>query len=292
MKDLTIIVPAYNEEASLSVYLPELLRFSALHQCQLIVINDGSTDRTLEVLKAQTIQSGFQYFSHKLNRGYGGAIKTGVRNAQTEFVITIDADGQHHLDDIVALHRILKETDADMVVGDRTGQKSSSVYRGIGKTLIRMFAKLLLPVHIRDMNSGMKIYNTQMAKRYIRLCPNHMAYSDIIAMVFISKRHLVLEHPIRVNPRTNGESTVNTLTAIETLKEILNIVVLFNPMRIFFPIAIVCIALSLVWGVPIAWKGRGVSTGAMLGFTTGLLFFFLGLLAEQLSQIRKDQIDE
>jgi hypothetical protein len=82
------------------------------------------------------------------------------------------------------------------------------------------------------------------------------------------------------------------MTAIDTVKEILNIVVLFNPMRVFFPIAIASIALALVWGIPIALRGRGVSTGAMLGFTTGVLFFFLGLIAEQLSQIRKDSVNE
>ena len=292
MKDLTIIVPAYNEEASLSVFLPRLLSFVALHDCQLIVVNDGSTDRTLEILKIHEAHRGFRYFNHKLNRGYGGAIKTGVRNTETDLVITIDADGQHDLNDIETLHRIMVERNADMVVGDRSGQKNASIYRGIGKSLIRMFAKLLLPVHISDINSGMKIYDAKMAKRYVRLCPDNMAYSDIITLVFISKRHLVTEHPIHVNPRTEGVSTINTLTAIETLKEILNIVVLFNPMRIFFPIAVLSIGVALAWGIPIAIRGRGVSTGAMLGFTTGLLFFFLGLLAEQLSQIRRDRIDE
>ena len=86
--------------------------------------------------------------------------------------------------------------------------------------------------------------------------------------------------------------TCTLKSRIETLKEILNIVVLFNPMRIFFPIAVLSIGVALAWGIPIAIRGRGVSTGAMLGFTTGLLFFFLGLLAEQLSQIRRDRIDE
>jgi hypothetical protein len=111
-------------------------------------------------------------------------------------------------------------------------------------------------------------------------------------MVFISKRHLVLEEPINIKPRTAGESTISTLTAVETVKEILNIVILFNPMRVFFPIAMLSIIAALAWGIPIALRGRGVSTGAMLGFTTGLLFFFLGLIAEQLSQIRKASVDE
>lgn len=292
MKDLTIVIPAYNEEASLKVFLPELTRFVKEQELQLIVVNDGSKDKTADVLYDHDGAAGFRYFSHKVNRGYGGAIKTGIRNATTKYVITIDADGQHDLNDVLALYRKIEETDADMLVGSRMAHKDASLYRGVGKSLIRWFAKLLLPIHIDDINSGMKIYNTEMAKRYIRLCPDHMAYSDIIAMVFISKRHLVLEEPINIKPRTAGESTISTLTAVETVKEILNIVILFNPMRVFFPLAMVSILAALAWGIPIALRGRGVSTGAMLGFTTGLLFFFLGLLAEQLSQIRKDSVDE
>lgn len=272
--------------------LPELLEFVQLNDLQLIIVNDGSKDGTLEVLKAHKGTERFQFFSHKVNRGYGGAIKTGVRNATTKYVITIDADGQHDLNDVLSLHKQIIEADADMIVGSRMAHKDASLYRGLGKWLIRTFAKILLPIHIEDINSGMKIYNTEMAKRYIRLCPDHMAYSDIIAMVFISKRHLVLETPINIKPRTAGVSTISTLTAIDTVKEILNIVILFNPMRVFFPIAIVSIVAALAWGIPIALRGRGVSTGAMLGFTTGLLFFFLGLIAEQLSQIRKDSVDE
>jgi hypothetical protein len=177
-------------------------------------------------------------------------------------------------------------------VGSRKGQKEASLYRGVGKNLIRWFAKILLPIHIYDINSGMKMYDTELAKKYIELCPNHMAYSDIIAMVFISQRHLVLEKEITINSRLAGESTINTMTALDTVREILNIVVLFNPMRIFLPISLVSIFLAFAWGIPIVLKGRGVSTGAMLGFTTGIIFFFLGLLAEQMSQIRKSGLEK
>ena len=292
MHNLTIVIPAYNEEDSLKALLPELVEFVTEHGFQLIVVNDGSSDGTLSVLKEQDAGDVFRFYNHKVNRGYGGAIKTGVRQATTQYLITIDADGQHDLADVISLHNQIVESDADMIVGSRMAHKNASFYRGVGKWLIRSFAKLLLPIHIDDINSGMKIYSTELAQRYIRLCPDHMAYSDIIAMVFISKRHLVLEQPINIKPRKAGVSTISTLTAIETAKEILNIVVLFNPMRVFFPIAFLSIVAALAWGIPIALNGRGVSTGAMLGFTTGVLFFFLGLLAEQLSQIRKDSVND
>ncbi len=290
--DLTIVIPAYNEEQSLIVLMPELLSFCTQNNLKLIIVNDGSEDGTLDVLKKFAGTLGFTYYSHKLNRGYGGAIKTGIRNADTKYVITIDADGQHDVKDVLALSEAIRTSGADMIVGRRVAQHVSSIYRGVGKWLIRFFAKILLPIHIHDINSGMKIYDTVLAKRYLNLCPDHMAYSDIIAMVFISQRHLVLEQPINIKPRTAGVSTISTLTAIETVRDILNIVMLFNPMRVFFPIAFVFLVASFAWGIPIVLRGRGVSTGAMLSMTTGLLFFFLGLIAEQLSQLRKNNIDE
>ncbi|MGB0917820.1 MAG: glycosyltransferase family 2 protein [Flavobacteriales bacterium] len=292
MSSLSVIIPAYNEEESLKVLMPDLLAFVNEHNLQLIIVNDGSKDGTRNVLESFSGAENFSFYNHKVNRGYGGAIKTGVRNSETTYSITIDADGQHDLADVLALHQSISAQDADMVVGSRMAHKDASLYRGLGKGLIRMFAKMLLPIHIQDINSGMKIYDTQLAKKYIRLCPDHMAFSDIIAMVFISKKHLVLEQPINIKPRTAGVSTISTLTAIETVKEILNIVILFNPMRVFFPIAFVSIIVAVAWGIPIALKGRGISTGAMLGFTTGLLFFFLGLIAEQLSQIRKNAVEK
>ena len=292
MHKLTIIIPAYNEEESLKELLPELIAFARQQGFQLIVVNDGSSDGTLEVLKQQKPDEYFQFYSHKVNRGYGGAIKTGVRNAKTQYVITIDADGQHDLNDVVQLYQQIIESDADMIVGSRMAHKNASIYRGIGKWLIRSFAKLLLPIHIDDINSGMKIYSTELAQRYIRLCPDHMAYSDIIAMVFISQRHLVLEKPINIKPRTAGVSTISTLTAIETVREILNIVVLFNPTRIFLPLAIFLFAFGVLWELPILLRGAGVSVGAMLLMISGLIFFFLGLMAEQLSLIRKDFIEK
>ena len=139
----------------------------------------------------------------------------------------------------------------------------------------------------------MKIYNTELAKKYSKLCPDTMAFSDIIAMVFISQRHLVLESPISINPRSEGESTINTMTALETLKEILNIVVLFNPLKVFIPISVLCIIAGLAWGIPVMLLyGRGLSVGALLALVTGLIFFFFGFIAEQLSLLRKSRMSD
>ncbi len=114
-----------------------MIAFVNANDLYLIIVNDGSKDETLNILKEHEGSERFAFYSHKVNRGYGGAIKTGIRNAVTEYVITIDADGQHDLSDVIALHEMIINTDADMIVGSRLAHKDASLYRGIGKGLIR-----------------------------------------------------------------------------------------------------------------------------------------------------------
>jgi hypothetical protein len=143
---------------------------------------------------------------------------------------------------------------------------------------------------VTDLNSGLKLYRADLAKKYITVCPDSMAFSDVITLVFISERHLVLEHPIRIFPRKKGRSTINSFTALETVMQILNITLMFNPLRIFLPVSFLLILAGFAWGTPIILLGRGVSVGAMLAIVTGLLFFILGLVASQLSALRMERL--
>lgn len=287
---LTIIIPAYNEQDAIKDVVEELCTLFQNKNWKILVVNDCSKDNTKEVLSSISHLPNFSFISNKVNKGYGGAIKEGIVNAETDFVITVDADGQHNPEDVKRMYDYCMEIDADMVIGNRMNSLSSSVYREIGKSLIRRVARILLPVNKIDINSGIKIYRTDLAKRYIKMCPDNMAYSDIIALMFINKKHLVLELDVKIRERQGGKSTISTKTAFETVYEILNIAMMFNPLRIFLPIAIICCVLGLVWGVPIVLQGSGVSVGALLAFVTGIMFFILGLLAEQLSRIRKDSL--
>jgi hypothetical protein len=150
---------------------------------------------------------------------------------------------------------------------------------------------LLMPIHISDLNSGFKLYNTKLVQRYLSICPDSMAFSDVITLIFIKKSHLVLEHPITIRQRAAGKSMINTFTAIQTIMEIINIAMLFNPLRIFLPLSVLSIGFGFAWGIPIMLRARGVSVGAMLAIVTGLLCFFFGLIAEQLSAMRIGLLD-
>ncbi len=290
MNDLTIIVPVYNEEASLRVLIPELLEFCDDNGFDLIVVNDGSVDDTKKILDGYGSDHRLTTIHNKVNKGYGGAIKAGIEKADTRYVITLDGDGQHYLKDVLSLRQAMFESDADMIVGRRAGIEDHW-YRRLGKGLIRGIAKMLMPITIRDLNSGMKIYDTALAKKYIKLCPDSMAYSDIITLVFIKQKHLVNERDIKIRQRNAGVSTISTKTAFDTVIEIINVVILFNPLRIFLPVAVIFMLAGTLWGLPILLRGEGISIGTLFMIISGLIFFLLGLLAEQLSLIRREQVN-
>ncbi len=286
---LTVIVPAFNEMENLDRVLPPLIEHCRERNWQIILVNDGSGDATREYLKKYETEPVMKVIHHKLNKGYGAAIKSGIRACETEHLITYDADGQHFLEDIEILRNCLLEHDADMVVGSRKGLKSSSLARALGKSIIRLIARIMMTVPVHDINSGMKIYRTDLAKKYLDLTTDTMSFSDVITLVFINNRHLVLEEPIRIRDRTKGESTIGIQTAFQTVMEILHIVILFNPMKIFLPLSVLCFVATSLWGIPLLLEGRGLSIGSLLGLIMGILLFLLGLIAEQLSLIRRNQ---
>ena len=285
-QELTVVVPIYNEAASLPDFLPGLMKVCGKKDWQVIFVDDGSKDASAQILSSLEGKPFTKVLHHKLNKGYGGALKTGLAAATTRYVITIDADGQHDIADIESLLAFAQKNNADMVVGTRSSVEHASPYRELGKWIIRRFTSILVPLPVQDLNSGFKLYQTRLVQQYLSLCPDSMAFSDVITLLFLNQRHLVLEHPISVRHRTTGSSSINTHTAFQTVIEILSLVMLVNPLRIFLPLSIICIAVGLLWGIPIMLAGRGVSVGSMLAIVLGALFFFLGLIANQLSSIR------
>ena len=292
--DLTLIIPAYNEEEALSVFLPKTIDFCKEHGYSLILVDDASVDKTLNIMNELTHDfNNVQVIHHKVNRGYGGALISGINACDTELCITLDADGQHRLEDIENLLTKKNETDADLVIGSRVKEKGGlqQSYRSFGKKIIRFFAQLLVDnMNIHDLNSGMKLYETALAKRYVRFCPDTMAFSDVMSLIFLQQKHLVVETPIEVRSRKSGKSVINSRTALDTVIQILNIVMVFDPLRIFGSLGLVIFIAGCLWAIPFLIVGEGLSVLAMLTIMTGFLMIMLGLIAEQLAEIRKKDL--
>jgi glycosyltransferase involved in cell wall biosynthesis len=285
-RDLTVVIPIYNEAESLPGFMPELVKMCEANKWQLVLVNDGSRDESAKALSQYEALPFVKVLHHKVNRGYGGALKTGLSTVGTHYAVTMDGDGQHRISDLEAILQFAVKNDADMVVGSRSRVEHVNWYRELGKWIIRNFTRILVPLPIHDLNSGFKIYRTQLARRYLHLCPDSMAFSDVITLLFINQSHMVLEFPISVGKRIGGSSSITTQTAFQTIIEILGLAMLVNPLRIFLPLSIFCVSVGLLWGIPIVIAGRGISVGAMLAIVLGTLFFFLGLIASQLAAIR------
>src|ERR1051326_668041 len=125
---LTIIVPVYNEMETLPEVAPKIIQYATAKQWPIIFVDDGSKDgsgKYLDTLQVPLIS----VLHHKVNRGYGGAIKTGIQHVSMPYCVTLDADGQHTLEDIERVFRFALEKDADMVVGDRGLNGDVNTYR-------------------------------------------------------------------------------------------------------------------------------------------------------------------
>ena len=288
---LSIIIPIYNEEESLKAFLPEIIQFCSKENYKLILVDDGSKDNSFQLLKEMS--EGFSFitiYKHWKNIGYGAAIKTGLKNTSTQFVVTIDADGQHYLSNIKNLVKCMLENKSDLIIGTRKEKGFSNIRKRIGKWMIRKTASFLLNSSIKDLNSGMKMYDTKKVKKYLKLCPNGMAFSDVITLVFISYGDKVIEQPINIRNRKYGKSKINYYTALSTFKEIISIALLFNPFKFFSLFASIFSVFGIIWAIPFLLNNEGLSVGALFLIITGFLFFFIGLLAEQISIIRREFI--
>jgi glycosyltransferase involved in cell wall biosynthesis len=281
---VTIVIPCYNEQENIPKVLPEVKQYCEANNFQCIVVNDGSSDNSLaelEKYKSDTIK----IISHSRNRGYGAAIKTGIRKAQSHYIVTIDADGQHTLSDInIMLTRMVAEN-ADICIGNRNKQGSTRM-RNFAKSLIVGFSKMFLKIKVDDLNSGMKMYKASVVKYLEKWAPNGMPFSDVIALLFHQFRFKIIEEPINIKPRELGKSTISYKTAIETVSEILYVIIHFMPFRFFGIIGLCMFTFGVVWGTPFMLKGLGITAGTALCILSGLIFMGFGILLDIMVRYR------
>ena len=154
---LSIIVPCYNEAPAIKGVISGL--YAVLNRYlsvpfEVIVVDDGSNDGTTEVLASLGNLKGFAVCSHPYNKGYGAAVKSGVKEARYDWLAFYDADGQHTPESLISLLPFLGEY--DMVVGARQGYKGPAI-RQPGKMALQWIANYLSNVKIPDINSGLRL---------------------------------------------------------------------------------------------------------------------------------------
>jgi glycosyltransferase involved in cell wall biosynthesis len=279
--DVSIVVPAYNEEPAIEASLAALRGALAGRDLrwELIVVDDGSTDRTSEL----AAKAGARVLSLPENRGYGAALKAGIAAAESDTIVITDADGTYPAAAIPEL--LAYSRDYDMVVGARVGDDVAiPLSRRPAKWLLGWLASFLAGRPIPDLNSGLRVIQRELVDRFEHLLPSGFSFTTSITLAALCNDRLVHYHPIDYYART-GESKIRPFHAVEFLLLVLRTVVYFNPLKVFLPLGAAFFSLGfakflydLLW-----WEN--VSDTALLGFLGALLLWAVGLLSDQIARV-------
>lgn len=277
----TIIIPAYNEASALDGVLKSLGKVRGCEE--IIVVDDGSTDDTALIAESNHAR----VISHPYNMGYGAALKTGILAAKTEIVITYDADGQHRPEDLSKI--VEKAGQYDMVVGDRGKDVGGEWSRRLGKKVLSIFANSISGHNIPDFNSGLRSFKVPVIKKYLHLMPDNFSMSTTSTFALLKTNHTICYVPIVTNKRCGRKSTVNSGDGLRVFMLILNLIILFNPQKIFISFSFLFFLLSIVYFIIYSITVRiHITESMILLFITGLIIFFMGIICEQISAIRRE----
>lgn len=240
----SVIVPVYNEEVNIHKMLGELKLVMERwgREFEIIVVNDGSTDNSVQ---AATSIDGILHCEHKLNRGYGAALKTGIRKAKYDLIAIIDADLTYPAEALPELFKRVE--DYDMVVGARVGKSAYMPFiRKAAKYFLTSFANYLSGYKIPDLNSGLRIMKKKIIERYMHLLPDGFSFTTTITLAMLSDGYDVCYCPVDYKNR-KGKSKINPI--IDTIKFFHLILVTsmyFKPLKVFIPLSIMIVAADIV----------------------------------------------
>jgi glycosyltransferase involved in cell wall biosynthesis len=275
---ISIVIPAKNESGGLATLLPKLTELYP--EAEIIVVDDGSTDNTVEVCR----RFGIEPLSNPYSLGNGASIKAGARAATGEYLVLMDGDGQHSPTDIA---RLVEKLDQgyDMVVGARDKKSQASFARSLGNRFYSKFASWIVNHTVEDLTSGFRAVRRENFIEFLYLLPNGFSYPTTITMSFFRTGYPVAYVPIRAAARI-GRSHIHLLRdGVRFLLVIFRIGTLFSPLKVFLPSALSVFATG-VWYYVYTYiaAGRFTNMGVLL-ISLSMLIFLIGLISEQITML-------
>jgi glycosyltransferase involved in cell wall biosynthesis len=274
----SVIVPAFNEGSAVAAVVSALRAAAAWHE--IIVVDDGSSDET----GAHAAAAGARIVSHPYNKGNGAAVKSGIRAASGEWILIIDADGQHHPADALRLVGQLGEY--DLVVGARTRETQATAARRWGNDMLNAIASYLAERRIPDLTSGFRAARRRALLEFLHLLPNGFSTPTTTTLAFLRAGYNVRFEPIEAGQRT-GESKIRLASdGAKFFLILLKVVTIFSPLRIFVPLSVGTFALGLAYGVGNFVIQSRIPNGAVLLLMFSVMLFLVGLVSEQIATLR------
>lgn len=276
--NISVVLPARNEAASLENLLPALRR--QLPGAEILVVDDGSTDSTAALCDMH----GVTRVAHPYPKGNGAAIKAGARTASGDVIVFMDADGQHQPEDIPRLLAKLDEG-YDMVVGSRSFGDHAGAHRGFANAVFNRFASWMVNHPVQDLTSGFRAVRAGCFRRFLYLLPNSFSYPTTCTMSFFRAGLGVAYVPVNM-PARIGDSHIRPLRdGIRFLLIILKIGTLYSPLKLFLPVSASFFATGLGYYIYTYTNYNRFTNMSALLFIAATLAFLIGIVSEQITAL-------
>jgi glycosyltransferase involved in cell wall biosynthesis len=279
IEGVSVVIPAHNEEQSIQSVVTEVRELLAQNNfcAEIIVVDDGSQDGTASAAQS----GGARVLQHRSNRGYGAALKAGIVAATYDAIAIMDADGTYPAR---YLPQLLTELEhADMVVGARLGDDVHiPLVRRPAKWVLKHLANYVSNARIPDLNSGLRVFRREIAMQYFPILPNYFSFTTTITLAMLCDNYAVSYIPIDYRKR-QGHSKIVPWDAGSFAILILRMAMLFRPLRVFLPLALVCLSYGVIKTVIDLTHDPNISASAILSMMSALLIVLIGMLGDAIA---------
>ncbi len=281
---VSLVIPAYNEEGAVGDSLRNLhaMLRGVPWTYEVIVVDDGSTDGTAG--EAQAVPNTV-VLAHGQNRGYGAALKTGIRRARGEIIVITDSDGTYPHEHIPELVEALR--DCDMAVGSRTGEVSKIPFiRRPAKWFLNKLASFLAETHIPDLNSGQRAFRKELVLPFFGILPSGFSFTTTITLAMLCNDFRVKYIPINYEERIGKSKIKPFQDTYKFILLVLRTVCYFNPLKVFLPPAFFLILAGMARLIYNAIEIHHVAGTELLFIISGFQLAAIGLLADVVAKGR------
>jgi len=276
--EISIIIPAFNEADGIGTVIKGLR--AAASWREIVVVDDGSTDHTAREAEG----AGARVISHPYNKGNGAAVKTGIRRTDGEFVLVLDADGQHRPGDALVLVDHLGTY--DLVVGARAPEMQASVARRVGNAALNWIASYLTETPIPDLTSGFRAARRECLVEFLHLIPNGFSTPTTTTLAFIKAGYSVRFEPIRAEQRLGTSKIRFGPDGLRFLLILLKVITIFSPLRIFVPVSAIAFLVGAAYALWTIVTQSHVTNSSVLLIVLSVVILLVGLISEQISSLR------
>jgi glycosyltransferase involved in cell wall biosynthesis len=209
---ISIVLPAYNEEKNIGFVIDEILDFFGRNNllCQIVVVNDGSQDKTAEVLNKYKNEQKIVAVTHQKNLGYGSALKSGFAKATGDFIFFMDSDRQFDIKDVAPF--IKKIENADFVAGYRKNRMDSWI-RILYAKIFGLACLVFFGVKVKDIDCAFKLFKKEVLQNMDLVSNGALINLEIFAKAK-KKGYKFVELPVNHFRRTEGRETGGSLKVV------------------------------------------------------------------------------